>query len=157
SLSQHAHQESLNKMKELAKSTLPNTVKVSYLVSENHIKHMLTDLANENFENIIFVGSKEVGLIKKMFIDSMAIQVIENTKNIVVAMPKQIDSFSHERIFVAVTEKHPLNILELNNFLRFLDKSKTQITFFYLGKRDEETEEIEKQLRDLTKLFAERY
>lgn len=157
SLSQHAQQESLNKMKELAKATLPTTDKVSYLVSENHIKRMLMDLANEDFENIIFVGSKEVGLIKKMFFDSMAIQVIENTKNIVVAMPKEIDSFSHERIFVAVTDKHPINILELNNFFRFLDKSKTQITFFYLGKPDEEIDEIEKQLKDLTKLFAERY
>lgn len=157
SISQHTYDEVRDRLKKLAEETLPNTDKVSYFISDDHIKNILSGLVADDFENIIFVNSKEVGLLKKIFIDSMAIQVIENSSNIVVAMPKEINSFSHERIFVAVTEKHPINILELNNFFRFLDKTKTQITFFYLGKPDEETGEIEKQLKDLTKLFADRY
>ncbi|MEO8961492.1 MAG: hypothetical protein ABI325_06410, partial [Ginsengibacter sp.] len=88
---------------------------------------------------------------------SVAIEIIDNINNIVVAMPEEISNFSHDKIFVAVTEKHPLNILALNNFFSFLDKQATTITFFYLAKPNETTIEIEKQLRDLSKLFADRF
>lgn len=157
SLVKHAHDDTIAKLEDFAKKTLPGTARVKYFASEDHIKNILTSLLKADFENIIFVGSRETGFFKKIFVESMAIQVIENTEDIVVAMPKEIASFTHEKIFVAVTEKHPLNILELNNFFRFIDETKTTITFFYLGKPDEETGDIEKHLRDLTKLFAERY
>lgn len=156
-LSRHAHDVTVSKLEEFAQKVLPETGRVSYFASVDHIKNILNTVLQDEFENIIFVGSREVGFLKKIFAENMAIQVIENTKEIVVAMPKEIASFTHEKIFVAVTEKHPLNILELNNFLRFIDETKTTITFFNLAKPDEETGEIEKHLRDLSKLFAERY
>ena len=87
----------------------------------------------------------------------MALQLIEKVKNIVVAMPKEIDTFSHEKIFVAVTEKHPLNILKLNKFLNFIDSKNTSLTFFYLAKPNEKTKGIEKQLNNLHSLFSEKF
>lgn len=151
------NEEAVCKLKELAKSILPSLDNVSYSVSENQLQFTLPELLAEPFEHLIFVGIKGTGLIKKIFLGSVAIEVIDNTNNIVVAMPEEIFSFSHEKIFVAVTEKHPLNILALNNFFTFLDQGTTTITFFYLAKPNEETIEIEKHLRDLSKLFAERF
>ena len=72
-------------------------------------------------------------------------------------MPKEIDTFSHEKIFVAVTEKHPLNILELNKFLNLIDSKNTSITFFYLAKPNEKTKGIEKHLRELCAMFVDRF
>ena len=156
-LASHAREEAIGKLKKLAQETVSNTDKISYFVSEDHLQNMLEKLLEQDFEDLIFVSSKEVGGLRRLFVENTAIQVIDNSKNIVVAMPNDMDAFSHEKIFVAVTDKFPLNVVELNNFLRFIDKSKTSITFFYLAKPGEETIEMEKLLKDLIKLFSERY
>ncbi|MCW5907681.1 MAG: universal stress protein [Chitinophagales bacterium] len=156
-IAQNTYDEALQNLKALAKELIPPTIKVSFLVSESNLRITLPKLLSEPFDNLIFTGIKGTGLLKKIFIGSVALEVIENTKNIVVAMPKEITSFSHEKIFVAVTEKHPLNILELNKFLNYIDRKNTSITFFYLAKPNEKPKGIERQLTGLTKLFADKY
>lgn len=156
-VAERADYEALQKLKSLSKELIPNAFKVSYSVSENNMQLMLSELLAEPFEHLIFVGLKGTGLLKKIFLGSVALQVINNTNNTVIAMPKEIDTFSHKKIFVAVTEKHPFNILELNNFLKFIDKQNTNITFFYLAKPDEKTVGIETQLRELSEMFSHRF
>ena len=156
-LAQHANEEALQKLKTLAKEIIPPTVKVSFSVSVSSLQLTLPELLAEPFENLIFTGIKGTGLFKKIFLGSVALQVIDNTNNIVVAIPKDIAAFSHEKIFVAVTDKHPLNIVELNKLLNFIDSENTTITFFYLAKPYEKTNDIEKHLRDLKVMFAERF
>ncbi|TDD73940.1 universal stress protein [Flavobacterium caseinilyticum] len=157
SIAEQGNDEALQKLKALAKRLIPPTVKVSYCVSESNLEITLPKLLEEAYENLIFVGLKGTGFLKKIFIGSVALEVIDNIKSIVVAMPREIATFSHEKIFVAVTEKHPLNLLELNNFLELIDKKNTRITFFYLSKPNEKTIGTEKLLRDLSELFAERF
>jgi len=154
---QHHNEKALDNLKSLVKEFIPQSVKVSFLVSEIHLQTILTKLLAEPFHNLIFTGLKGTGLIKQLFIGNVALQIIEKVKNIVIAMPKEISTFNHEKIFVAVTEKHPLNILELNNFLNFFDKENTCLTFFYLAKPNEKTKGIEKQLNDLYCLFSEKF
>ncbi|MBS1552648.1 MAG: universal stress protein [Bacteroidetes bacterium] len=157
SIAEDTNDEALQNLKALAKELIPSNVKTSFLASENNLQITLDKLLAEPFDNLIFVGLKGTGLLKKIFLGSVALQVIDNTKNIIVAMPKEINAFSHEKIFVAVTKKHPLNVLELNNFLKFIDKENTGITFFYLSNPNEKTTGTEKQLRDLSALFADRF
>lgn len=157
SIAEHDNDEALHKLKALVKELIPPSVKVSYSVSESNLELTLSKLLAEPYQNLIFVGLKGTGLLKKIFLGSVALQVIDNTKNIIVAIPKEITTFSHKNIFVAVTEKHPLNLLELNNFLKLIDKENTSITFFYLSKPNEKTKGTEKQLRDLSVLFANRF
>jgi nucleotide-binding universal stress UspA family protein len=152
-----AHREALRKMKQLIRSTLPTSAQVSYTITQEAIPRALQKLLADPLDQLVFVGLKGTGLLKKIFMGSVAIQVINKTNNIVVAMPWEMAHFSHEKIYVAVTEKHPLNILALNNFLNFIDEGQTTITFFHLSKPDEKTRHIEKQLIDLSQLFAARY
>ncbi len=156
-IAQQTNNEALQKLKILAKELIPPTVKVSFSVSEAHLLTTLNTLLAEPFDNIIFTGIKGTGLLKQIFLGSMAVQVIDNTENIIVAIPKEISTFSHEKIFVAVTESHRLNILELNKFLNFIVNENTCITFFYLAKPNEQTTRIEKQLNDLSYLFTDRF
>jgi len=156
-IGQQTNYEALQKLKTLAKELIPPTVKVTFFVSENHMHIILSNLLEEPFDNLIFAGIKGTGLLKKIFMGSVALQVIDNTKNIIVAMPKEIATYSHRNIFVAVTEKHPLNFLELTKFLNFIDSENTSITFFYLAKPNEKTRNIEKHLTDLTLFFADRF
>lgn len=156
-IAQHTNQEALEKLKTLARTLIPNTVHVSYSVSENPLLFTLSKLLAEPFENLVFIGLKGTGIFKKIFLGSTALEIIRNTKNIVVAMPKEIDSYSHEKIFIAVNEKKPLNLLELNNFLKFVDNENTHITFFYLAQPDEKTKDVEKKLQELSEMFADRF
>lgn len=157
SLATHTNEEALHKLQALARETIPPSINVSFFVSETNLLLTLPRLLAEPYEHLIFVGLKGTGLLKKIFIGSIALQVIDNTNHTIVAMPKEICTFSHEKIFVAVTKKHPLNIVELNNFLKFIKKENTSITFFYLSKPNEKTKKMEKYLNDLSALFADRF
>jgi nucleotide-binding universal stress UspA family protein len=154
---QHTNARALKKLKSLAKELIPPDVNVSFFVSEGHLQAVLTRLLAEPFDNLILTGLKGTGLIKKLFLGSVALQVIEKTKNITGGIPKEIDSFSHEKIFVALTEKHPVNIVELNKFLSFINSENTTITFFHLAKPMEKTQGIENLLRELSAKFADRF
>ena len=156
-LVQDAYDDAMQKLEALAKELIPSRMKVSYSVSESHLQLTITNLLQASVDNLIFVGLKGAGFLKKIFLGSVSLQVIENSKNIVVAMPKEIATFSHGKIFIAVTEKYPLNLLELNKLLNYIDRENTNITFFYLAKPSEKTSDMEKQLRDLTALFAEKF
>lgn len=149
--------EALENLKTLVNQFLPPGLKANYLVSEIHLQLTLDKLAEDDFEDLVFTGLKESGLFEKYFLKSKVLQLIENTNSIIVAMPQEINKYSHENIFVAVSEKTQLNILEFNNFLKFIDEKNTKITFFYLAKPNEDTDEFERQLRNLTDLFADRF
>jgi hypothetical protein len=88
---------------------------------------------------------------------SVATQIIDKTNNVVVAMPKEISSFTHEKLFVAITERHPLNMPELINFLSYFDEKKTSLCFFQLAKPGEQIKPIEKELKALTSLFGDKF
>lgn len=154
---QDAKDEALKNLKELAGRMLPGHIKVSYEISVDPLRDTVANFTDDAFENLIFIGLKGTGLFKKIFLGSEAIQIIENTNNIVVAMPGEINRFSHEKIFVAVNEKHPVNMLQLNNFFNFIDKSSTAVTFFYLARPNEETREIKNYLEELAGLFKDRF
>lgn len=156
-LAKEANREALVYLKDMAQKTLPADAEVDFEVSERPIRQTLDQLLGEEFEHLIFVGVKGTGLLKKIFIGSMAVQLIDHTNNLVVAIPQEVSRYSHEKIFIAVSMRHRLNVLELNNFLRFIDERDTTLTFFYLAKPGEDTTEEEKKLRDLAKLFGEKF
>jgi hypothetical protein len=100
------------------------------------------------------MGLKGTSLLKKMFIGSTAVQILDSTNEIVAAIPKDLKSFTPEKIFVAISEKHPFNAAAFNNLLEWRGPAPGQVAFFYLGKSGEDNSLIEKQLRDLAKLFS---
>jgi hypothetical protein len=133
-LSQQINSESLKKLKELRDSNLPPYAKVSYCVSESPLQLIIQKELLQPFDQLVFVGLKRTGILKKIFMGSNAIETIENSNVTVVAIPIDISSFSPEKIFIAVSDMHPLNILELNNFLGFISKGIEILNFFYLAK-----------------------
>lgn len=156
-IAHYTNSQALHKLKTFVQEFIPASVRVTYEVTDDNLQLLLNRLLAEPYEHLVFVGLKGAGLLKKIFLGTTSLQVIDSTENSIVAMPKEIDSFSHEKIFVAVSERYPLNVLELNNFLSFIDSKNTQITFFYLAKPHEATHRVEKMLRDLSKLFGDRF
>ncbi|MBA6154594.1 universal stress protein [Gelidibacter maritimus] len=156
-LIRQANDKALEKLTKLANDLIPETIEVAYYVSEIDFHQTLPKLLEEPFENLVFIGLKGTGMLKKLFLGSVALRIIGNTENTVVAMPKGINSFSHEKIFVAVGEKKPLNIQQLDNFLEFIDHKNTSITFFHLAKPNEDTNLIKEQLQKLSDTYADKF
>lgn len=154
SILQISNSESLAQLKKFGSSILPSGTAVSYLATNDHFGVILRDLLAERYKNLIFVGLKEASLLKKIFIGSTAFQVIENTNNIVVAIPMGFSKFRFKKIFVAVSDQHPLNIMELNKLLDFGGASIKSIVFFHLAKPFEHIPNMEKQLMELTDFFS---
>ncbi|GGW54379.1 nucleotide-binding universal stress UspA family protein [Winogradskyella epiphytica] len=154
---QDINDKAREELKALAKSHIPDTVEVSFFVSEIDFHQILPELLAEPFDNLIFIGLKSTGALKKLFLGSNALRIINNSENIVVGMPKGIDTFSHEKIFVAVGLKELLNLEALNNFLKFIDHENTSITFFHLAKPNEETSEIKERLQRLSASYADEF
>lgn len=153
-IAKYDNAEAMQKLKQLVAETLPLTALVSYSVSEINLSKVLDKLLQESYNNLIFLGLKGTGLLKRIFIGSTTLQLMNSINNLIVAVPKEVDKFSCEKIYVAVTEKYPLNILALKKYLLFLGKEQAQINFFYLAKPKEQTEHIEKKLIELKQLFS---
>ncbi|MCW5899860.1 MAG: universal stress protein [Flavobacteriales bacterium] len=155
-IAHHANMEALGELRSLAREILPNDLKVSYSVSEEHLRPTLAHLLAQPFQDLVLVGVKGTGLVKKLMVGSVALELIDNTGNCVVAVPKDIHAFSQSTIHVSVTEKYPLNILGLNNYLDFLEGRNVRITFFHLAGPYERTSGIKKYLKELSDLFSHR-
>lgn len=156
-LAEQSNEEALQRLKTLAGELIPPSVKVSFSSSERHLLNTIPHFLADPFDHLVFAGIKGSGFLKRILLGSTALQVIDNTKNIVVAMPKGIDKFSPQRIFVAVTKKYPLNVLELKKFLNFIDDKNANITFLHLTKPHNKAKNIEKYLHELTEIFADKY
>lgn len=152
-----ASAEALQKLKSLAQELVPPHITVSFSVTTNHLNAHLAKFLHEPFENVIVVGVKGTNILKKIFLGSTAIQVVDDIDNIVFAVPQNIAAFAHKRLFVAVSEKFPLNTSRFNAILRFLEPENISITFFHIHHNDEESHNILEHLESLTELFAERY
>ena len=153
----HANKEAYQKLTALADEVLPPNFKVQYSVSESHLLQTLPRLLSPAFNDLIFVGIKKAGLLKQMFLGSMALQVIDTTNSSVMALPEEMTKFIPGKIFIAVSERHPFNILALNNLLDLAGSGIESITFFHLTKANEATLDIQRQLNDLARLFAQRF
>lgn len=154
---QQANIEATLRMRELCRATLPDSAEYTCIVSETPLQLSLQRLLSETPESLVILGVKGTGMLKKILLGSVAVEVIENTDKVVVAIPKEVTRFSPEKIFVAVSEQNPLDILAFNNFLEWLGQGIGQITFFYLAKTSVHNAGMEKYLRDLAKLFSDRY
>lgn len=152
-----ANAEAEERLREMGDALVPPAVDVSFSVSTVRLQVMLSQLLAEPFENLVLVGLKGTGLLKKLFIGTVALEVVEQTHHVVVAMPKDVTTFDHRSIHVAVSELHPLNIPALNSFLDFIDRERTGITFFHLARANEETTGMEQQLASLAATYADRF
>ncbi len=156
-LAQQANAHALEKLKDFGRSLLPLTTETAYYASHESLPNILSQLLLQPYNHLVFVGLKGTRLLKKIFLGSVAVEIIEHTRNAVVAIPADLSQFIPDKIFVAVSNEHPVNTLELNNFLKLVKTNIESITFFSLVRPREKTEEIEETLNQLASLFSGRY
>ena len=154
---QIANTEALEKLQKYADTVLPKGASFRLLVSEKPMVPELQALMRGPYNNLVFLGLKGTGLLKKIFIGSEAVKVIDGIDNLIVAVPYNPKCCSHETMYVAVHKNYPLNIIEFNRFLNFGKNQISKIVFFSGLTPDDDLGYAEKYLRDLVELYSDKY
>jgi hypothetical protein len=94
--------------------------------------------------------------MKKLFIGSQAVNVIDGIDNLIVAMPQQAPCCAPDAIHVAVQKTYPLNLIELNKLLQLNGNEGSRIVFFSVVTPEDDQEATERYLRELSQLYSDR-
>lgn len=151
-----AKQDALEKLKECAEAVLPEGTSAKPLASEKPLVILLRQLLLEHYNNLVFLGIKETGLLKKIFIGTQAVKVIDGIDSLIVAVPQNFACCSPECIHVAVLKNYPLNIFEFNKFLHFTGKEIKRIVFFSFIVREDDRDSAQKYLKELAELYSDK-
>lgn len=145
-----------SKMKAFLDINLNEKKKPQTLISSLSLTNQIDELSNDsNLKNIIFIGLKGTGVLKRIFIGSEAIKVIENTRSMVIAIPKDCKVQSIDKLNIAVNEDFNLNLLELNFFLKQFNKPLPELEFFNFSKSGTTTKKTEGLFASLKDMYED--
>lgn len=154
-LTARANLEALEKVKACAEAVLPDGTSAKPLVSEKPLVVLLRQLMREDYNDLVFLGIKGTGLLKKIFIGTQAVKVIDGIDNLIVAVPQNAACCTPECIHVAVRKNYPLNIFEFNKFLLFTGREIKKIVFFSFIASEDDRDSVEKYLKELAALYSD--
>lgn len=148
--------EKLDDLKTFTKSTLQEIpANCSFRISHtSSIISNIKELLKEPYDNLVFAGLKGTGLMKKLFIGSVAVDVIENTDSIVAAIPKDVANLTPSRLMLGIRNEFPLNINALNTLLEFWEEKIPNINFFTIVHENDDTSIVENHLKELAEKFS---
>lgn len=139
--------------KHLAKSKKP-----SVIITHNTLVNQINELnKSTDYQNVVFLGLKGTGKLKRLFIGSEAIKVIENVDVPVLAIPSNISNLNVNKLSIGVSEDFKLNLLSLSNFLKLCNNNNLELHFFNLSKSSKVTTETERLFSDLKVMFGDDY
>jgi len=133
--------KALEKLKALTKKQYFKAAEL--FASDKTILGILDELKNDTYFDWAFVGLKGTGFLKKIFIGSTALKVIEDSELLTVAIPIQKEIFIPSRLVVSVYYKYPINIAQFNLILSNLSEQNKEIEFItVITEKDNEDKSI---------------
>jgi nucleotide-binding universal stress UspA family protein len=105
------------KLNAYVQKIIPTANNVSSLVVEEPIEIALKELPREGYNDLIFAGLKGTGLLKKIFIGSTTVKLIENVNELIIAVPKNMKMTVPDTLYVAVHYKYHLNLEALDRLV----------------------------------------
>lgn len=109
--------EAYKKLQAYVETVIPSAKNVKYLIVETALDEAIKDIPREGYADMIFTGLKGTGLLKKIFIGSNTVRLIENLNELVVCVPKRMKMNVPDTLYVAVHYKYSLNIEALETLL----------------------------------------
>jgi hypothetical protein len=136
-ISKYEIEKASSKLKLFASQHLPDTRRISYHVSDENLIFSLQRLLSEHYFNIVFAGLKGTGFLKRIFMGSTVIKVIDETNNVLVAVPRHSFNMSPDTLYVSVYYKYKLNTAAFDKVLHlFGDKIKHIRFLSVVAKKD---------------------
>jgi nucleotide-binding universal stress UspA family protein len=151
-----ANYEAWERLVKFTENVLPPATSIQHLVSEENMVAVLRELLKKPLSHLVFLGIKGTGLLKKIFIGSQAVNVINGIDNLIVAMPQHAPCCAPDAIHVAVQKTYPLNLVELNEIIRLNGEGESKIIFFSVVTPEDDREATERYLKALTQLYSDK-
>lgn len=109
------------KLKDYVASILPKANNVKCLVIEEDLAEGIKALKDEQYNDMVILGLKGTGLLKKIFIGSHTVQLIEQLNQQILAVPKHMDIKLPETLHLAVHYKYGLQVEAIEKLLDFMN------------------------------------
>ncbi|HOI75759.1 MAG TPA: universal stress protein [Syntrophales bacterium] len=152
-----ATRKARERLKKLIKVVLPGGTAVRSIVSDSNLIVIIKQLLGEPYNNLLLLGIKGTGLLKKIFIGSQAVEIINHINNLIVAIPENAACCAPDVIHVAVQRDYPLHIYEFNKFLGFHAEKSSRLVFFSVMMPGDDQYSIEQYLKELTELYMDKF
>lgn len=148
--------EALRNLKQASEKIIPSEKKVNYLATERPLSVVLPELGSRNSDDLVLVGLKGTGILKKIFIGSTTLKIIEDLAVTTVAVPVKTDNLELERLVIATNYRYPLNKTALDNLLRNFSEIVDELLFISIITPDDNDVETLKYLQQLTEHYQDR-
>jgi nucleotide-binding universal stress UspA family protein len=152
-----AIQETKTRLRTLASETLgEDAYPINYQAFGEYLILALRQLLGENQQHLIFAGLKGAGLLKKIFLGSTIIEVINKLDQIVVAIPKDMSAGLPEVLCVGVSPKYPFNKDAFSTLLRYLAPQIKSVQFLSILEKGIDAVAADNYLQALCEEFGDR-
>ena len=100
-------------LKKFSSKYLTGIENVDYRVTDRNLLLELPEITGTDRNDLILLGLKGTGILKKIFIGSTAAKIVDEVKATIVAIPKGVLNHIPSNLVVAVNESNPLNQAKL--------------------------------------------
>lgn len=122
--------------------------------SDRHLLATLTLFSSPNYHDYVFTGLKGYGPLKRLFMGSTTIRVINNYDGVSVTFPMRSPAFFPERLVMAVHYKFPVNTPRLEQVMHTLAGRDVSLEFITFLGPDDDGEKASEQMESLRGTFA---
>lgn len=130
--------EAHSRLRKLAKGRIYS--EESFLVSDMPILSMIKEIKSEAYFDWVIAGLKGTGAMKRLFMGSTTLSIIDDSDLLAVAVPARKPIAMSNRLMVGVSPKYPLNKSQFTVMLSAMKEQITQLEFFtVLKEEDDET------------------
>ncbi len=147
--------DALHKLRVFAGEHLESLDRVQYQLAEVSLLPTLQKLLAERYNNLLFVGIKGTGFLKKIFLGSTAVKLVDELNCTVVAVPKKPDTATVSTLYVAIYYKYPLNLPEFDKLLHQLGGKINSLKFISIVRDKKQHKAAVSYLKSLTEQYRE--
>lgn len=145
-----SHEAHLN-LRKLAKGRVYSDD--SFQVSQKHVLTILKELKSSHYFDWVIVGLKGTGVLKRLFIGSTALSIVDESDLLSVAVPIRNQIAVPKKLMVGVNPKYPLNKHQFGTVLSALSPQIKQLEFFTVLKENEDESRAKEHLSALQKEY----
>lgn len=141
-------------LRQYAAGILVHHLEVHFHITEQNLLSELPLLLRNQYDDLVFVGLKGTGFLKKYLLGSTAAAMIDQLDHIVVAVPSTVASWSVSVLHFAVSPRHPLNNSAFDRFLERFSSVIQRIHFISILADDDSHGETCAYLEELTQQYT---
>ncbi|MDR8390030.1 universal stress protein [Aliifodinibius sp. S!AR15-10] len=130
-------EEAISMLKTLAERNIPEHISTKYEVTDRRLTYFLPHLMSDKEQTVIMLGLKGTGLLKKVFIGSVATQIISKLNKITVGVPLKANKATPENLIVPANPDYPINDEKLDQLVNFLCPTLKSIDFISIDRSED--------------------